>query len=37
MIVNIDDLRRQAKRKLPLAVFDFIDGGAEDEVTLRQN
>jgi isopentenyl diphosphate isomerase/L-lactate dehydrogenase-like FMN-dependent dehydrogenase len=25
-----------AKRRLPKAVFDYVDGGAEDEVTLRQ-
>ncbi|MEK7217241.1 MAG: alpha-hydroxy acid oxidase [Chloroflexota bacterium] len=35
--INIDDLRQRAKRRLPRAVFDFIDGGAEDEVTLRRN
>ncbi len=35
--VNIDDLRRLAKRRLPKAVFDYLDGGAEGEVTLREN
>jgi len=35
--VNIDDLRRLAKRRLPRAVFDYIDGGADDEITLREN
>ncbi len=34
---NIDDLRREAKRRLPTPVFDFIDGGADDEVTLADN
>ena len=34
---NSDDLRRMAKRRLPGGVFDYIDGGAEDEVTLRAN
>ena len=34
---NIEELRKQAKRRLPRAVFDFIDGGAEDERTLRDN
>jgi (S)-mandelate dehydrogenase len=34
---SIEDLRRMAKRRLPRAVFDFFDGGAEDEVTLRAN
>ncbi len=36
-IVNIEDLRRAAKRRLPRAVFDYIDGGADGEVTLRAN
>jgi len=35
--VNIEDLRRMAQRRLPRAIFDFFDGGAEDEVTLRDN
>src|SRR5829696_6972253 len=35
--VNIEDLRRLAKRRLPRAIFDFFDGGAEDESTLRDN
>ena len=35
--VNIEDLRWSAKRRLPRAIFDFFDGGAEDEVTLREN
>jgi isopentenyl diphosphate isomerase/L-lactate dehydrogenase-like FMN-dependent dehydrogenase len=34
---NIDDLRSLARRRLPRMVFDFYDGGAEDEVTLRGN
>ena len=36
-VVNIEDLRRVAKRRLPRIVFDYIDGGAEDERTLRAN
>jgi L-lactate dehydrogenase (cytochrome) len=36
-VVNISDLRRLAKRRLPRLVFDYLDGGAEDEVTLREN
>ncbi len=36
-MVNIDDLRLAARRRLPRAVFDYIDGGAEAEVTLREN
>jgi L-lactate dehydrogenase (cytochrome) len=35
--VSVDDLRRAARRRLPRVVFDYIDGGAEDEVTLRDN
>jgi len=34
---SIEELRRQARRRLPRAVFDFIDGGAEEESTLRDN
>jgi isopentenyl diphosphate isomerase/L-lactate dehydrogenase-like FMN-dependent dehydrogenase len=35
--INIADLRRMAQRRLPPVVFDYIDGGAEDEITLRAN
>jgi L-lactate dehydrogenase (cytochrome) len=35
--VNIEDLRSLARRRLPKVVFDYIDGGAEGEVTLREN
>ena len=35
--INIDDLKRLAKRRLPKIMFDFIEGGAEDEVGLRTN
>ena len=34
---SIADLRRVAKRRLPKAVFDYMDGAAEDEVTLYHN
>jgi len=34
---SIEDLRVLAKRRLPQGVFDFFDGGAEDEVTLKAN
>jgi len=34
---NIDDLRLMAKKRLPGGVFDYIDGGAEDERALRNN
>ncbi|MEO8521649.1 MAG: alpha-hydroxy acid oxidase [Acidobacteriota bacterium] len=36
-IVNIEDLRKAAKRRLPRAVFDYIDGGADREITLDHN
>jgi len=36
-VVTIEDLRRLAKRRLPRMVFDYIDGGAEREWTLREN
>src|SRR6185437_4618757 len=36
-VLNIEDLRRLAKRRLPRVVFDYIDGGAEAELTLRAN
>ena len=35
--VNIHDLRLLAQRRLPDLVFDYIDGGADDEHTLRGN
>ena len=35
--VNIADLGVLARRRLPKVIFDFLDGGAEDEVTLRGN
>src|ERR1700722_7991630 len=34
---NIADLRTLARRRLPKVIFDYIEGGAEDEFTLRQN
>jgi L-lactate dehydrogenase (cytochrome) len=36
-IVSIADLREHARRRLPRMVFDYIDGGADDEVTLHRN
>jgi L-lactate dehydrogenase (cytochrome) len=35
--VSIADFRPIARRRLPKAVFDYLDGGAEGEVTLREN
>src|SRR2546430_1743142 len=36
-VVNIEDLRVLARRRLPKMVFDYLDGGAEAEITLREN
>jgi len=36
-VVNIEDLRILAQRRLPRAVFDYLDGGAESESSLREN
>ncbi len=35
--LNIADLMEFARRRLPTGLFQFIDRGAEDEVTLREN
>lgn len=35
--ITIEDLRRLAGRRLPRVVFDYIDGGADNETTLREN
>ena len=34
---NIEDLRRLARRRLPRAIRDYVEGGAEDHLTLRAN
>jgi isopentenyl diphosphate isomerase/L-lactate dehydrogenase-like FMN-dependent dehydrogenase len=36
-LVNVEDYRRIARRRLPRFIFDFIDGGAEDEFTAFEN
>ncbi|HYM79567.1 MAG TPA: alpha-hydroxy acid oxidase [Candidatus Dormibacteraeota bacterium] len=36
-VVNIEDLRRMARRRIPKSVFDYLDGGAEAELTLNEN
>ena len=36
-VVNIEDLRRLAQRRLPRMVFDYIDGGADREFTLEED
>jgi len=35
--INIEDLRRMAKRRLPRIAFDYLDGGVEDETCLERN
>jgi L-lactate dehydrogenase (cytochrome) len=34
---NVTDLRVLARRRLPWPIFNYLDGGADDEVTLRRN
>ena len=34
---NFNDFRRLAKKKLPASIFHYIDGGSDDEVTLKRN
>ncbi|HEY2021481.1 alpha-hydroxy acid oxidase [Paraburkholderia sp.] len=34
---SIDDLRAMARRRLPNFCFEYIEGGSEDEATLRRN
>src|SRR5579862_9583007 len=36
-VVCIEDFRSIARQRIPKAVFDYLDGGAEGEVTLREN
>jgi (S)-mandelate dehydrogenase len=37
LLLNVEDYRRRARRVLPRLVFDYVDGGAEDERCLRRN
>src|ERR1044071_9564264 len=34
---NIEDLRKRAKKRLPRAIFEYIDGAAEDGIAKEQN
>ncbi|MEE8601498.1 alpha-hydroxy acid oxidase [Euzebya tangerina] len=36
-LVTVEDVRRRARLRLPRMAFEFVDGGAGDEVTLRAN
>ncbi|GAC1044206.1 alpha-hydroxy-acid oxidizing protein [Rhizobium sp. No.120] len=35
--LNVEEYRRKARRRLPRFVFDYLDGGSEDEVALKEN
>jgi (S)-mandelate dehydrogenase len=37
MPANVDEYRRRAKRRLPKMIWDYIEGGAEDETTVAHN
>src|SRR4029079_17622174 len=34
---NVHEYRRAAKRRLPKVIWDYVDGGAEDEQTVVEN
>ena len=36
-VINVEDLRRVARHRLPNVVFDYLEGAAEVEVTLQAN
>ena len=36
-ITTIEDLRVLARRRVPKALFDYVDGGSYDQITLRAN
>ena len=33
---NFDDFRKLAKKNLPAPIFHYIDGGSDDETTLKK-
>ena len=35
--INLDDLRKAAKKRVPKIIYDFIEGGSEDETGLKRN
>ena len=35
--INISDIRDAAKRRAHKMVFDYLDAGADDEITIRRN
>jgi isopentenyl diphosphate isomerase/L-lactate dehydrogenase-like FMN-dependent dehydrogenase len=36
-LISVEDYRRRAKRKVPRMIWAYVDGGADDEITLREN
>ncbi len=36
-LINVEDYRRLARRRLPKIFFDYIDGGSFDEQTMQAN
>ena len=36
-VINLEDMRELARRKLPRIAFDFIDGAVDDELCLKRN
>ena len=36
-LANIDDLRKRGRRRTPRAAFDYVDGAADDEISLSQS
>jgi isopentenyl diphosphate isomerase/L-lactate dehydrogenase-like FMN-dependent dehydrogenase len=36
-LYNLDDIKRCAEKRLPKMIYDFIDGGAYDEITMASN
>ncbi len=36
-VLNIEDMRKRARRRLPRPVYDYLEGGSEDEVSARRN
>ena len=34
---NVEDFRKLAKKNLPAPIFHYIDGGSDDEITLKRN
>ncbi len=36
-LISVEDYRRRAKRQVPKMIWAYVDGGADDEITLREN